>query len=172
MVRGITDLPFPTIAMVNGAAVGAGFDLALACDMRVGSESARMRVAFTALGIVPGTGATWLLPRIVGLPKACELIFTADFIDGKLAKELGIFNHLAPPDQLESVTMALASKIAKGPPIAMKLDKMLIHKGYQMNIESALEMIAGCAPIGLTSEDHVEGVKAFIEKREPDFKGR
>lgn len=115
-ILGLQRLEKPTIAMVNGAAAGGGFDLALACDMRVGSENARFMVAFTRIGIVPGSGGTWLLPRIVGLPKACELIFTGDFVEAEEAYRIGLLNKLVPAEKLEEETMALARKIAQGPP--------------------------------------------------------
>ena len=172
MTKGVMGLGIPTIAMVNGAAVGAGFDLALACDIRVGSEGARFRVAFTSIGIVPGTGGTWLLPRAVGTAKACELIFGAEFVDAREAERIGILNRVVSAEDLEAETMALATKIAKGPPIAIRLDKMLIYQGLTMDFDQALEVVAACAPLGLSSEDHAEGVRAFIEKREPLYKGR
>ncbi len=163
----------PTIAMVNGVAVGGGFDLALACDMRVGSEKAKFMVAFTRIGLIPGTGGMWLMPRILGMAKACELIFTGDFIEGEEAEKTGILSKLVSSENLEKETMALAAKIAKGPPIAIKLAKMQLYRGLELsNLEAALQYTAAAQLIVFSSEDHKEGVRAFMEKREPVFQGK
>ena len=168
----LQELETPTIAMVNGPAVGAGFDLALACDMRIGSENVRFSVAFTKVGLVPGSGATWLLPRIVSLAKAAELIFTGNFLDAKEAERIGILNKMVSPDNLEKETMSMAKRIANGPPIAIGLDKMLLYRGLTMDFGPALDMIRACAPIAITSEDKKEGIRSFIEKRAPKFQGK
>jgi len=162
----------PTIAMVNGAAVGGGFDLSLACDMRIGSENARFMVAFTRIGIAPGSGGAWLLPRVVGLPKACELIFTGDFVESEEAYRIGLLNRLVPADRLEEETMALAQRIAQGPPIALRLDKMMLYKGLGTDLETALAFASACERITLHSQDHIEGVMAFAQKRQPVFRGK
>ncbi len=169
---GFQKLQKPTIAMINGVAVGGGFDLALACDMRVGSKNARFRNAFVKIGLFPGWGGTWLYPRVMGLGKAFEYLFTGDFLEAEEAEKLGVLNKLVAPENLEKETMALARKIALGPPIASRLMKLQAYKGLQMDMETALEMAAACETITLTSEDHKEGVAAFREKREAQFKGR
>ncbi len=162
----------PTIAMINGAAVGAGFDLALACDLRVGSENARFMNAFVRIGLFPGWGGTWLYPRAMGLGKALEFLFTGDFMEAKEAERLGVLNRLVPADELEKETMALALKIANGPPLAMRLAKLQVYKGLGMDLETALQMAAACETITLSSEDHKEGVAAFREKRQATFRGK
>jgi len=162
----------PTIAMVNGVAVGGGFDMALACDLRVGSKNARFRNAFVKIGLFPGWGGTWLYPRVMGLGKALEYLFTGDFLGAEEAEKFGVLNKLVPPEDLEKETMVLARKIAQGPPIAIRLMKLQAYKGLGMDMETALEMAAACETITLTSEDHKEGVAAFREKRDPQFKGR
>lgn len=162
----------PTIAMVNGAAVGAGFDITLACDLRTGSENARFMNAFVRIGLFPGWGGTWLYPRVMGLGKALEYLYTGDFIEAEEAEKLGILNRLVPAGELEKETMALARKIANGPPIAIKLMKLQVYKGLGMDLETALQMAAACETITLTSEDHREGVAAFREKRPAKFQGR
>ena len=169
---GFQKLQKPTIAMVNGVAVGGGFDMALACDMRVGSKNARFRNAFVKIGLFPGWGGTWLYPRVMGLGKAFEYLFTGDFLEAEEAEKIGVLNRLVPPENLEKETMALARKIALGPPIAIRLMKLQAYKGLQTDMETALEMAAACETITLTSEDHKEGVAAFREKREAQFKGR
>jgi len=172
VILGLQRMDKPTIAMVNGAAVGGGFDLALACDMRTGSEKARFMVAFTRIGITPGSGGAWLLPRVVGLPKACELIFTGDFVEAEEAYRIGLLNRLVPADRLEEETIALAQRIAQGPPIALRLDKMMIYKGLGTDLETALAFASACENLTLHSQDHVEGVMAFAQKRQPVFRGR
>ncbi len=166
------NLDIPTIAMVNGAATGFGFDLALACDIRLGSENARFMVAFTRIALTPADGGTWLLPRIVGLPKAAELILTGDFVEAEEAKQLGILNRLVPSPELEKETMALAKKISQNSPLANRLAKLQLHKGLQMDLEAALELGATCQAICMTSEDHQEGLAALRDKRQAIFKGR
>lgn len=162
----------PTIAMVNGIAVGAGFDIALACDLRTGSENTRFMNAFVRIGLFPGFGGTWLYPRVMGLGKALEYLFTGDFMEAKEAETLGVLNRLVPASELEKETLALARKIADGPPIAIKLMKLQVYKGLEMDLETALQVAAACETITLTSEDHREGVAAFREKRQPRYKGR
>jgi len=172
IILGLQRMDKPTIAMVNGAAVGGGFDIALACDIRIGSENARFMVAFTRIGIVPGSGGAWLLPRVVGLPKACELIFSGDFVEAEEAYRIGLLNRLVPAERLEEETMALARRIAQGPPIALRLDKLMIYKGLGTDLETALAFASACENITLHSLDHLEGVMAFTQKRQPQFRGR
>ncbi len=166
------NMEIPTIAMVNGVATGWGFDLALACDLRIGSDKARFRVSFTAVGLTPATGGVWLMPRVMGLPKAAELIFTADFVDAGEAQRLGVLNKVVPVDKLESETLAVAKRIANGPPIALRLSKMQLYRGLETDLPAALDTSAACQAICITSEDHKEAVAAFGQKREPVFKGK
>jgi len=162
----------PTIAMINGVAVGAGFDLALACDLRVGSENARFMNAFVRIGLFPGWGGTWLYPRVMGLGKALEYLFTGDFIEAEEAEKIGVLNRQVPADELEKETMALARKIADGPPLSIRLMKLQVYKGLGMDLETAMQVAAACETITLSSEDHREGVAAFREKRKATFQGR
>ena len=162
----------PTIAMVNGVALGAGFDLALACDLRVGSEDARFVNGFIRIGLSPVEGGTWLYPRVMGLGKALEYLFTGDFMEAKEAERLGVLNRLVPADELEKETMSLARKLADGPPIAMRVTKRQVYEGLGVDFETALQMIAASQSIALGSEDHKEGVTAFREKRQPKFRGK
>ena len=162
----------PTIAMVNGGAVGLGLDFALACDIRVGSRQSRFRVAFTRMGLVPGDGGAWLLPRVIGLPKALQITFTAELVEAEEACRLGLLNELADHEELEERTMALARKIAQGPPLAIGLDKVLLHNGMETDLATAMELAAFAQGICATSEDHREAVAAFQEKREPVFRGK
>ncbi len=162
----------PTIAMVNGAAAGGGFDLALACDMRIGSEKARFKVSLTTIGLAVAGGIAWFLPRIVGLPKAAELIFTGDIIDAAEAERIGILNRIVPSAELEEETLKLARKIADGPPIAIRMDKMLLYKCLEVDLETALKFSEPCERLTFLTKDHQEAVAAFREKRKPVFRGR
>lgn len=162
----------PTIAMVNGPAVGAGFGWALGCDIRIGSDKTRFRVAFTTIGLVPGTGDAWLLPRIVGVAKAAELLFLGDFVDGEEAYRIGLLNRLVPHEKLEEETYAFARRLAQNPPVSLRLNKVLLYKGLDTDMETALHMVAAYQAICINTQDHKEGVAAFREKRQAQFIGR
>ncbi|MCK4698667.1 MAG: enoyl-CoA hydratase/isomerase family protein [Dehalococcoidia bacterium] len=169
---GLQRLDKPTIAMVNGAAVGAGCDFAFACDMRVGSEKARFRNGFVRVGLIPGGGGTWLYTRLMGLGRGLEFLFTGDFLEAEEAEHIGVLNKIVPAEDLERETMELAQKIANNPPLAVQMSKMMAYKALDSDLEAALEQAAACQALALSSEDHREGVNAFIERREAQFKGR
>jgi len=162
----------PTIAMVNGAAVGAGCDLAMVCDMRTGCEKTRFMNAFVRIGLFPGWGGTWLYPRVMGVGRALEFLYTGEFMEAEEAGRLGVLNRLVSSEDLEKETMALATIIAEGPPIAMRLARTQVYKGLNMEFETALNIAAAFETITLSSEDHREGVAAFREKRKPEYRGR
>ena len=158
--------------MINGVAVGAGFDLACACDIRIGSPKSRFQAAFIRVGLFPGWGGLWLYTRVLGLPKAAELLFTGDFLEATDAYRLGMLNHLVDEEELESTTMEMAQKIADGPPIALRLSKLMLYKTLEMDLETAMQMSAALETITLTSQDHKEGIAAFREKHRAKFQGR
>jgi enoyl-CoA hydratase/carnithine racemase len=162
----------PVIAAVNGAAVGGGCDIALACDIRIASEKARFGEVFARIGLFPGTGGTYLLPRIVGIAKALELIWTAEVIDAHAAERIGLVSRVVPHERLIPEARALAARLAQGPPLALALAKSAVYRGLDLDLVSALEYAATAESITLTSEDHREGVQAFREKRQPVFRGR
>ncbi len=168
----IRNLEKPIIAMVNGPAVADGFDWALACDLRVGSENARFMNAFVKMALFPNTGETWLLPRVVGLGKALEILFTGDWLNAEEAYRLGVLNKLVPAADLERETLALARKLAKQPPISLRLMKMQTYRGLEMSLEAALELAADGEAMTLKTADHREALAAFSEKREPKFQGK
>ena len=168
----LQNLEIPTIAMVNGVAVGAGFDIALACDMRVGCENSRFKVAWTARALTTAFGTTWFLPRIVGLGVANDLIFTARMVESQEAFQLHILNRLIPAKDLQRETMALAESLAKGPPLALRQSKINIYKGLEMDLDTALALLASAQSQLFLTDDFVEATKAFQEKREPVFKGQ
>jgi 2-(1,2-epoxy-1,2-dihydrophenyl)acetyl-CoA isomerase len=166
------NFPKPTIAMVDGFAVGAGCNIALGCDMIVASDRAKFGEVFLRIGLVPDGGGTWLLQRMVGLAKAKEMVLTAEIIDAAEALRIGLVNRVVPAAELESATRALAAKIAIGPPLAATLAKSLLNRAATVDLAAALEGEAFGQSNAITSEDHAEGVRAFLEKRAPKFQGR
>ena len=172
MVLRLVHFPKPTIAMVDGYAVGAGSNLALCCDLIVASDRARFGELFWKIGLVPDGGGTWLLPRVVGLARAKELIFTADIIDAAEAVRIGLVNRVVPVGELERTTHALAEKIAAGPPAVLKMAKHMVNRAATSDLAGALDLEAFSQGIAIASEDHQEGLAAFFDKRPPTFTGR
>lgn len=169
----LSQLSQVTIAAVNGAASGLGSTLALACDIRLASTSARFIFPFLRLGILPEFGSTYYLPRLIGMGKACELIFTGDPIDAQEAKEIGLVNKIFPPEELREEANKLAKKIAQMPPLALAIAKRVLYQGWRApDLASQLQYEALALVHLFGTADHEEGVKAFLEKREPHFQGR
>ncbi len=172
LILGIRNCDLPVIAMMNGDAAAGGCDLALTCDIRIGSEKTRFMEAFARIGLFPGTGGCWFLPRMVGTSKAAEMVFTGDPISAQEAYQWGLISQLVPHEELRERTMVLARRIAAGPPIAIRLGKMVMQRSMDASLETSLELAAASESITLTSEDHKEGLAAFLEKREAKFRGR
>lgn len=166
----LRNMPKPAIAMVNGVAVGAGLSYALACDIIVASDKARFGHVYLNLGAQSDAGATYFLPRLIGVARACELIFTRDIIDASEAERIGLVNRVVPAEELETKTMELASKLAKGPSLAMGFAKKSIYQGLTMDLASAVEFEARAHVLTMISQDMTEGLAAFREKRAPKFK--
>jgi 2-(1,2-epoxy-1,2-dihydrophenyl)acetyl-CoA isomerase len=161
----------PVIAMINGAAAGAGMGLALAADLKIMADNAKFVEAFAKIGLVPDSGATFFMPRLLGISKAMELAFTGDGIDAKDAERLGAVNKVVPLSQLENETRLLAEKLAKGPR-GIGLAKRAINKALYVDLDTALDYEAYMQEIAGSTEDYKEGLKAFGEKRPPQFQGK
>ncbi|MEX2547769.1 MAG: enoyl-CoA hydratase-related protein [Chloroflexota bacterium] len=161
----------PIIGAVNGVAAGAGISVALACDIVIAAEGATFIEAFSRVGLVPDTGSTWFLPRLVGLHRAAEMMFTGDPVDAATAERIGLVNRAVPADRLMAEANALAARLAKSAPIALALAKRALNRAYEMDLEQALGYEAQLQSIAGRSNDHKEGVAAFVEKRAPNFRG-
>jgi 2-(1,2-epoxy-1,2-dihydrophenyl)acetyl-CoA isomerase len=172
IVAKLRSLEKPIVASVNGAAAGAGWGLALACDIRYASEAARFRMAFIGIGLVPDSGTSFFLPRIVGLGKALEIAYTNEVVDANTALSLGLVNRVLPADQLLPATLDLARKLAQGPTRGLGLTKRAMNHALNVDLEAALDYEAFLQDIAGRTTDHREGVQAFLEKRSPKFIGR
>jgi enoyl-CoA hydratase/carnithine racemase len=172
LVRSIYGLEVPSIAAVNGAAIGLGCDVACMCDIRIASDTARFGVTFLKLGIIPGDGGAWLLPRIIGMSRASEMLFTGDLIDAKTAGAWGLVSHVVPHETLMEEAMTLAQRIAQQPPHALRLAKNLLKHGQNASYDTLMDMSAATQALAHLTEDHMEGVNALLEKRPPVFKGK
>ena len=170
--RWLHEMPKPTIAMVRGAAAGAGLSLALACDLRVAGDSARFATAFARVGYSGDFGGSWFLTQLVGTAKARELYLTADIVDAQQALALGIENRVVPDVRLEDETMALAARLARGPRIAYRYMKRNFNAAESGTLKDLLDLEAWHHTRCGMTEDHREAAKAFVEKREPVFRGR
>jgi 2-(1,2-epoxy-1,2-dihydrophenyl)acetyl-CoA isomerase len=171
IIRALRSLGQPVIAAVNGVAAGAGASLALACDLRIAAEEARFILAFGRIGLVPDSGATWFLPRIVGAAKAAELALLNDPVDAAEALRLGLVSRVVPGEQLMPEVRVLADRLAEGAPRAIALTKRALQRSLTLSLDEALEAEADAQGIAGASADHAEGLAAFREKRPPRFTG-
>ncbi|EZP52155.1 MULTISPECIES: crotonase/enoyl-CoA hydratase family protein [Delftia] len=167
--RALNQLDVPVICAINGPAIGAGLDLTCMCDIRIASETATFAESFVRVGIVPGDGGAWLLPRAVGRAKAAEMAFTGEAIDAQQALACGLVSRVVPADQLLATARALADKIAANPGAVMRMTKRLLREGEHSTLESLLELSAGYQALAHKTADHREAVMAFVEKRKPRF---
>lgn len=162
----------PFIASINGPAVGVGLTLTLACDIRIASDKAKLGVIFTRMGLIPEFGSTYNLPQIVGIAKACELVFMGKMIDAQEAEKIGMVNQVIPHDDLKQATTDMARTIANGPPIAIQMAKLSLYQGLDANLQTQVIWERLVQNYLKYTEDHKEGVRAFLEKRQPVFKDR
>ncbi len=172
IVRSLWNLEIPLIAAVNGPAIGLGNDVACLADIRIAADTAVFGVTFLKVGLVPGDGGAWLLPRIIGRARASELFFTGDTIDAATALQWGLVSKLVPPGALMDEARALAAKISRQPPGVLRMTKKLMRDALNADFETIMDLSVSCQMRAHTSEDHAEALAAFFEKREPIFKGR
>merc|ERR1712029_333188 len=175
LISDMENLPMPVIAALDGHALGGGLEMALACDLRVASDSAKMGLVETKLAIIPGAGGTQRLPRIVGLANAKELMFTARVLDGQSAKQIGLVNHSVPQnsngDAAYVRALQLAEEILPNGPVGVKMAKVAINRGMEVDIGTAMGIEELCYAQVIPTKDRLEGLKAFKEKRKPDYTG-
>src|SRR5437870_10593465 len=170
--RWLHEMPKPTIAMVRGAAAGAGLSLAMACDLRIASDNARFATAFARVGYSGDFGGSYYLTQLVGTAKARELYYTAELVDARHALELGLVNRVVADDRLEEETLLLAAKIARGPRVAYRYMKRNLNAAENGTLKDLLDLEAWHHTRTGQTDDHREATKAFVEKREPVFRGR
>ena len=162
----------PYIAAVNGPAAGAGMDMASMCDIRFAADTARMGMTYVRMGIIPGDGGAYYLPRIVGMAKALDLIWTGRMIDAHEALQIGYVSAVVPAEQLKDHTLDYARKLANGPAVAIQQAKRLAYRSQDVTLDAALDLASQAMFIAQSTEDAIEGPRSFAEKREPQFKGR
>ena len=166
------ELQKPSIAAVNGHAMGLGMGIALSCDIRIASENARMSETFIRRGLIPADGSCWQLPRMIGLGNTFMLQYTGEVLDAQEVYRLGIVSKVTPHDELMETTMDLAQRLAQGPTYSMALIKQLVQRSLHIDFAESLRLAGPAQEIARATEDHREGVRAFVEKRSPSFKGR
>ncbi len=167
----IQGLEVPLIAAVNGAAIGAGCDLTMMCDMRIASEKALFAESFVKVGLIPGDGGAWFLPRVIGLSRANEMAYTGEPVDAAKALAWGMVSSVVPADELMVAANKLAARIAVNPPAALRMTKKLVKEGEHSSLASLLELSASLQALAHQTRDHAEAVDAIIEKRKPVFTG-
>ncbi|MDQ3871869.1 MAG: enoyl-CoA hydratase-related protein [Chloroflexota bacterium] len=171
LVLAMRQMEKPIIGAINGVAAGAGCSVALACDIRLASEAASFIEVFGRVGLVPDTGSSWLLPRLVGYARAAEMVFTAEPVDARTAEAIGLVNRVVPAERLMPAAQELARRLADAAPLALALAKRALNRALETDFEAALEYEAQLQGIAGRSRDHAEGVAAFAEKRPPRFTG-
>lgn len=162
----------PVICGINGAAVGAGLDMALMCDVRIAADDAKLSTGYVKVGLVPGDGGAFWMTRLVGVSRAMELLWTGDFISAQEAEKIGLVNKVVPAKELEKATLEFATKVANSPPVCVQMIKRAVYSAYRTHdMRTAMDMISSHMAIVAEMEDHREGIQATIEKRKPIFRG-
>ncbi|MDQ1002167.1 enoyl-CoA hydratase/carnithine racemase [Neobacillus niacini] len=166
----LQEIDVPVIAAIHGVAFGAGFDMALACDIRIAAENTRISESYVKAGIVPGDGAAWFLPRLIRMDKALELLWTGKQLSAQEAKELGLVTHVVEDEKLNDFVNEYVEKLANGPKETMRFIKRAVYQGQEMSLRNSYDMISSAMGIVTELEDYQEGVRAIAEKRKPNFK--
>src|SRR4051812_20699268 len=172
MVRALWIIEVPLIAAINGAAIGLGNDVACLADIRIAADTAVFGATFLKVGLVPGDGGAWILPRVIGQSRAAELFFTADTVDAQTALAWGLVSKLTAPEKLMEEARAMAGRICRQPPDVLRMTKRLMREAQQGSFDSIMEMSAAMQALAHTTADHHEALAAFFEKRTPQFRGQ
>ena len=172
IVRSLWNVEVPLIAAVNGPAIGLGNDVACLADVRLASDTAIFGATFLKIGLIPGDGGAWLLPRVIGMARASELLYTGDTIDAHTALQWGLVSRVVPSTALQDEAMKLALKMAAQPPDVLRMTKKLLREGQSVSFDNIMELSAAMQALAHHSEDHAEAINAFFEKRPGDYKGR
>lgn len=172
IIKAMWSIEVPIVGAINGPAIGLGGDVASLCDIRLSAANAKFGATFLKIGLLPGDGGAWLLPRIVGWSRAAQLYFTGDVIDAPTAREWGLVSEVYPDDQLMAEAEKLAHKIIQQPPQALRMTKRLMREGVNASFDAIMEMSAAMQVLVQRTDDHMEAVTAFFEKRPPVFKGQ
>lgn len=172
IVRGLWNLEVPLVAAVNGHAIGLGNDLATTADVRIASSKAKFGATFNSIGLVPGDGGAWLLPRAIGRARASELFFTGDLIDAETALDWGLVSHVVPPEEVMEKALSIAEKITARPPLAVRMTKQMLRKSDDHSLDVVMEMAASMQAILHTTEDHELAVAAVMDKTQAQYSGK
>ncbi|MFP3942300.1 MAG: crotonase/enoyl-CoA hydratase family protein [Alphaproteobacteria bacterium] len=172
LVRAFWNLEVPLIAAVNGPAIGLGNDIACMADTRIAADTARFGATFLKIGLVPGDGGAWLLPRVIGMARAAELLYTGEIVGAETAREWGLVSRVVPAADLMAEARALAAKIAAQPPDVLRMTKRLLRESMRADFDTIMELSAASQALAHHTEDHREALDAFLNKRDPVFRGR
>jgi len=170
IIVALPQLDKPVIAMLKGDVVGGGFGISLACDMRVGAHNTRFLIGYSRLGLVPNTGEGWILPRLVGVGKALELMMTSEFVSAEEAYRIGLLNRLVAVEELENETKRLAQRLIRIPPVTQRMMKQQVYSALETDAQSSLIFSVACCLLSMAAEDQHEAVRAFAERRTPIYK--
>ena len=172
IIRSLWGIEVPTIGAINGPAIGLGNDVGCTCDIRIAADNAKFGATFLKVGLIPGDGGSWLLPRVIGWSNASRLFFTGDVVDAETAKSWGLVSDIVPADALMDEANKLARRIVQQPPHALRMTKRLMRDGMNSTFDTIMEMSAAMQVIVQNTDDHMEAVNAFFDKRTPEFKGQ
>lgn len=172
LICGLQALNVPTIAAINGVAVGLGCDMCLACDIRIACENTKLASIWIKRGFIPAAGGFWMLPRLVGVGRAAELIFSGRFVEAEEGERIGLYNKVVPALSLKNEAIKMAQSFTQNPPVGLKLTKMMLYRGLSMDFRTGIELAGAVQAVAHSTEDHIEAINAWREKRPPKYKGK